>query len=906
MRQRLFNILNIKLSESKYVFDLLLVQLFIGISNAYTSILAFTLFINKLKIEELPQAYMVIAASLLFLNMIYEKLEHKFSPLQLLKYIIIGSILVFILLWFGLQYGNQHAFIFILLIWSTLFYMVSGYAFWGIVSLLFNVRESRRVFSVIGAGDIPAKLIGYLSTPLLIGFFGLNNLIWFAILTLVTGLYIFNHVIKKEQWDVIRNRSHSHAKENTPITRKDILGFFFKNELIFAISLLSILSYNVYLLVDYTFLSQVKFKFSNVSTLASFIAVFFAVGRFIAVILKLVFTSRVIERLGLISCLFITPAVLFMMCLSFFVIEENSNYNVYMFGLMAMLTEILRSAMQEPVFFILFQPLKEKLRLKGHIISKGYMLPFSLLTVGSTLFVLFRSNIPISINLTVQVLIINILIWVLVIFIIRKAYIATLHASIRKGMFSSDDLYIYDDITSGILVSKLQSGNQPEVIYSLKLLENAEYPGIDNILSSQVQRGMNEVTIYVLDRMQARGTLDPAILRDLFQSAGTDSLRERVFMLLCESDQEFLYEQSMDIHALDFRYRKILLSNLLNQPEFNLLKKATSEMDRLIYSTLPEERIFGIEIIGEMRHLKFTPEMLNLLKDPDTNVRRQAVMAACKLRSSKLLPSILSLLTHPSEKYLALKGLQVYGDDLFVDLQNNYEGIENELVKIAGKIKGIHSTAFLLSLLDHAAMEKDKIIHALWSKDYDNPRKNEKQRLKQLLIDYLDRGVEKVGYYHAIGSSNEQELISRSIFNEVRNDLLTVLRVCSIVYGKKEVNRLIELIDVENRNKIFNAMEMIDVVLPKKVGLDLNLLFDFIIDPVHAKRPPVSMKGAQLYNQVIFSPNNSFNPWTKAICIFTLWKNKDSRIVSRLKEVAIPVNSRILEETRNFVLKSVT
>ncbi len=74
MRNRILNLLNIRLSESKFVFDLLGVQFFIGISNAYVSILAFTLFINKLHIEELPQAYLVIAGALLLLNVAYEKL----------------------------------------------------------------------------------------------------------------------------------------------------------------------------------------------------------------------------------------------------------------------------------------------------------------------------------------------------------------------------------------------------------------------------------------------------------------------------------------------------------------------------------------------------------------------------------------------------------------------------------------------------------------------------------------------------------------------------------------------------------------------------------------------------------------------------------------------------------------
>ena len=154
-------------------------------------------------------------------------------------------------------------------------------------------------------------------------------------------------------------------------------------------------------MIDYTFISQVKMRYEKISDLAVYVAIFFAVGRLIAVVFKLIFTSMVIERLGIIYSLFITPAALFLFCMMFFVFDGNSDYNVYIFGLMALLTEVLRSTMQEPVFFILFQPLKEKLRLKGHLIAKGYTLPPSLIVVGLSLLLMFNFGYTLDIVFTI-------------------------------------------------------------------------------------------------------------------------------------------------------------------------------------------------------------------------------------------------------------------------------------------------------------------------------------------------------------------------------------------------------------------------------------------------------------------------------------------------------------------------
>ena len=190
MKERLLRVLNIKHSETSQVLDLLTVQFFIGLANALVNVIALTLFIYNLSIKSLPVVYLVVAGLMILLNFIYEKLEHRFSPLQPLKYIIgFGAVILFIS-WLGLSYANENNFIFVLLIASFLIYMVTGYAYWGLVSLLFNVRESRRIFSVVGSGEIPAKLLGYIAGSLLIPLLH-ADVLWLAIVALCVGLFLY-------------------------------------------------------------------------------------------------------------------------------------------------------------------------------------------------------------------------------------------------------------------------------------------------------------------------------------------------------------------------------------------------------------------------------------------------------------------------------------------------------------------------------------------------------------------------------------------------------------------------------------------------------------------------------------------------------------------------------------------
>ena len=906
MKQRVLNLLNIKVSESKYVFDLLSVQIFVGIANAYVNIIAFTFFLQSLSIHLLPVAYITIAVLLLLMNVAYEKLEHKLSPLVLIQRIIAFSIPVLLVLWLGLYFGDQKIFIFALLVCSSLFYMVTGYAYWGLVSQLFNIRESKRVFSIVGAGDIPSKLIGYLSAPLLIPFIGLTNLLWLAIASLSIGHLVYSKAIKGQKWDRIKQAAQhdTHEVENKN-EKNSIIDFFTNNELIFAISLLSLLSYNVFNFVDFTFLSQVKKKYEDAASLAAFIAVFFAVGRVFALIFKLILSSRAIERLGIITCLFVTPAALFLFSLVFFVLGDKDEYILYIFGIMVLFAEVLRSAMQEPVFFILFQPLKEKLRLKGHLIAKGYMLPPSLIIVGVSLLVLHKLNIEDTILLTIKILLLNLLAWVMVIFYIRKTYLKTLHTSIQKGVFNSEEVYLYDEATIKILINKIEGGSATEIIYALKLLGKAGYKDLSTLLHGQLQSKYKEVKLYVLDKLQNDPSIHLNELKRLMEEETDADIRQQAASIICKVDPAYLSELANNITTLEYSIRKVVIVNLLNQNEFNHLYIAGNELNNLIQSPLVAERMLAVSIIGNLKNVRFTKAIEDLVNDTDVDVKRKAIMVACKLNVHQLLPRIINMLDNPSEKYLALQGLLKFGDRLFVHLRDlekdKANKFQSEFIRLAGQMKGEHSTGYLLEGLNNASAPVSNIVHSLWKKDY-TPVGVDVHRMRSLLDQYFLISKMKLEYFDAIPVIKSQELVKNSIQEEIKNSLVTSLQLSGMLYNRPQVSRVLEIIEFADAARLFNAMEMMEMVLPKKVSKELNVLFDHIHDAAESHSTSNSKEMAALYANIVFTFEKEFSSWTKAVCIYNSWLNQEIDIINELRSRPIVQHPLIMWETTNYVL----
>jgi ATP:ADP antiporter, AAA family len=908
MKQRLLHVLNIKASESNHVFDLLSIQLFIGIAHSFLNIVSFTFFIHHFAVNNIAYAYLVVAGFLLLLNVGYEKLEKKLSPLHLFRTILLLSVVILLFFRVGLLTLDRNTIIFALLVWGTLFYMMTGYAYWGLVSLLFNVRESRRVFAIVGSGDIPAKLIGYIAAPLLMPVIGIDNLLLFSVLSLCIGFFLVNRLIAKKRWEGIQNGSdHSHGQQHGG-PKQSVLAFLLNNKLIFFISLLSLLSYNVFNLIDYTFVTEVKARVQNLTALATYISIFFAAGRIITLILKLVFTSRMIERLGLITCLMITPVMLSIFCL-FFIFNTDDRYVLLEFGIMAILTEVLRSAMQEPVFFILFQPLSAHNRLKGHIIAKGYMLAPSLLIVGISLVVAQQLKINLSINFIIKVIFANLMVWAAVIFYIRKAYAKTLHHSIAKGVMNSEGVVIYNRDTYAILLERLESGGVSEKIYALKLLDNGKYPNILQLLKEQLLSNELPVKQYAFERLNQLNALNTSLLQKLIREEPNDELREMAAIALCKVAPENLQHHLTALHSLSPSLQKGLVLLLLQQKGFNEFYAGATAIQQLLQSADPAKRELALEIISECSQIDFTTSILVLLEDEDPSVRRNAFVAACKLKKKDILPVILEKLQHREDKYLAIQGLFQYGERLFEDLKLLPSAVtENctlELVKIAAKLKGPWVTRYLLSLLQQDHPHKDKAIHVLWSRGYHAEIVEDIHLFRRQLERFIENGTGKISFLHTVPDWTERHLLQRSLETEIWNDLAVALKICVILYTKKEINRIIELTENKEQFKLYNSMEMLEMILPKKTARELNALFDFLLDPVLKKKHTAPITEQQFFRAVAITNNHGFNDWTKAVCVYSTWRSHLSGLIDELKTVPVSEANTAFGETKTFALSQI-
>ena len=436
-KNHVYKLLNIHASESPVVFRLLGIQFVLGLATSFLITASYALFLYHFPITKAPMVYLLAALLLFPINALYARLDLKLNSKKLLQLTIVFAAIsmgLLLLLW---TTTKLEWLVLLLVSWNLMLYMVVGYGYWGLASLLFNVRESRRIFSIIGAGDLPAKFIGYLIVGLLSPVIGINVVMAASVAFFLLAFFLCKKLFAHSAIDWESYESESHH-----VTHEHINNWWmrlFENKLIQWISALSVIAYIVFYLIDFTFLSEIKVRYKSAHELTGFISLFLASGRLISIFIKLLFTSRLINRLGLTRSLLITPLVILLTAIIVLMLPINDPHGktyLYSFGMMYVLCEILRSTIQEPVFFILFQPLNIHLRLKGHLVAKGYVFPPALLIVGIGLSVwlYFNQHVPIlGILYVVSALIIC---WLFTIRKIGRYYFDVVQRSIQKGLFS--------------------------------------------------------------------------------------------------------------------------------------------------------------------------------------------------------------------------------------------------------------------------------------------------------------------------------------------------------------------------------------------------------------------------------------------------------------------------------------
>ncbi|MEO0734876.1 MAG: Npt1/Npt2 family nucleotide transporter, partial [Bacteroidota bacterium] len=191
-----------------------------------------------------------------------------------------------------------------LYVWVALFGVLAASQFWMLASMVFDIRQAKRLFGPIGAGAIAGGIAGGYLANLIAHAFGIRALLFVAIALLVSviliSILVWRHYVKghtsaeekEAKHELLRERPHTLILKSTHLS------------LLCGIIALSVITTK---LIDYQFSALASDRFADPDRLTAFFGFWFSTFNVIGLLIQLVVTHRVVQRIGVSGALLFLP-----------------------------------------------------------------------------------------------------------------------------------------------------------------------------------------------------------------------------------------------------------------------------------------------------------------------------------------------------------------------------------------------------------------------------------------------------------------------------------------------------------------------------------------------------------------------------------------------------------------------
>lgn len=867
---------------------------FINVGTTLVYVSANVLLLENHPEYSLPIAYIAAALAVMVAGKIYEYFEHHLLLKKLSLGTMLSSLFMVIIVMGLLLLGHGVATAVAVMVGYRIIYLLINLEFWGLSALVFDVRQSKRLFSVIGSGDMPAKALGavlaiLIHSPSVLAILLAISLVFFA-LAFYTQILTFRYTD-------IPNPHHARPRQVSESGSRIIEKYFGGNKLLTSLCIGMVAIAAAATWIEYHFFVNVKYKFHSQHDVIFFVGSLLTATYVISTFVKIILSGKTVERFGVKLTLYLLPlttvAISLGLLVSSYFRKDEPSLLVY-YCIAYLLFELVRRTIFDPVFLVLFQPLSTKTRLKGHTLAKGLFEPLGMLIAGGMLWIIYKQQWS-DISLTFDLSLLFALGALIVFRRSYKHYMQELKSAISKRFIRSGEMASPAEALP-IITENLQSDRKEEVLNAIDWLARNKVSlfrkHADHLL-------LNPFVQVRLKTLQTLTTLDKPELSASFVSyieAEPDAACQVLAVRLACANGRLSDEQLA--HFLAHHDLDIVKGTIIGCWEAG---KALP----LIHGTL--QRLFGSEQendqLAALDCLKVTGinSYENLLKSCIRNgtqrVRNYAIEVAATVGSPALLRDLRTVLTGtltPATIHALIRsgdlGIRIVEEWLQED--DRGERIRT-FVKVAEK--GRHE--FILQILFN--LIKNIYHHKLFINDenINSTNSNESKKYinnidsfthiaalkalshytiiadyKSLIPEFVEKELIHAGQLLNGMDASETDLTwNNALEYELELTARRLFYLFMMQYDKDAVQSAWKGILHASKEKRANSLELIESLLPRMLYPSLHALFENI--PIQRKRDALRQymgnadPGLSLITCVLSQHERSFTTWTIALAV---------------------------------------
>ena len=477
-------IINIKSKERKPA-ALLFFMFFSIVSATITGAsVRDAVFLTQFDKSYLPVMFITIAVVMAGLIALYKKLTAGQDQI----FVISISGALFSVALFLLQSNLSGLFIPVLYILMEVVTILSIFQFWILAGEVFNARQAKRIFTVLGAGGSVAGMgAGYGIKPF-VSTFGSENLLFLTI------FFIGLSVVMAQMLRPFR-LPHNRKKVNSRPAPKSKTEF---EPYLKSIALLIGLAAFVSKIIDYQFKMMAVDAFPNQNDLVSFFGTFYMLTGLATLIMQFFVTGFILTRFGILAGLLILPISLAIGSSGVFVFGTISAVFIAKFS-----DQVFRFSTNNAVQEILWLPVAPEKKKRVKPIIDGTIRSGLEGVAGVLIFALvsFKLVPQDNIHWLSLLVILGVIFWLWNSFILKNSYVNSLMKSIENRQLNLDDVEF--DINDSHIVDTIDKtlieDDELKQLFALDLLWTLPLHPWKNTLQYLFHHGSNQIQRAVLE-----------------------------------------------------------------------------------------------------------------------------------------------------------------------------------------------------------------------------------------------------------------------------------------------------------------------------------------------------------------------------------------------------------------------
>ncbi len=715
--------------------------------------------------------------------------------------------------------------------------------FWTLANELFNAREAKRLYGLIGAGGTVANVV--------VGFLAGKMATWFGASSLLVLCAVLSFATAGASYSggrLGRQRLFAKAASGRPSPQKKggasrVLG----SGHLRTVAALAAVTFFTTTLVDYEFKVIASSQYGK-DELAAFFGYFSAAVGVLALAMQLFGTGRLLNRAGVIGSLSVLPLSLATGNLALAVFPA-----LWAASMAKGADTLFRYSINDATTQILYLPVPPQARAASKAFIDGVVKPVSIGLCGLALagYKTWLGGDPYRLA---WLSLVFCAVWAAIVFALRGQYVRSLKDNLKNRRLDLESARhrVVDGSTNSVLIRALESGDSREVLNALELLPHLENVQLDARVERLLDHPSAEIRLAAVAYYARRQTMrfansvfrrfdDPdgrvrAAAIDAFCSIGRDKAVRSVRPFLSDSDPAV---------------RSAAVTGMIRYGGLDGVLVAAEALKTLIDHPEPVMREHAAKVLGAIGVKNFYQPVLKLMNDPELSVRRAAIEAAGVLKSPEFVIPLIYKLQAIETLRETVEALSAYGPSIAPTLSkvlsNSLES--PQLRRAVARVLGRLGTVEAVQIITRHLGEPDEELRTRLYKSLARAVKGRRLHLldRRAVLDALDR--ELVRAWHTLhqaevlklgpgpgpntprsGPKAAEALLSSALFEKVLQTERRVFLLLACLYPEADMEQIYagihDATTADAPRRRANAVELLDNLLERELKRRLLPLLD--------------------------------------------------------------------------------